>query len=214
MRADEARALLGSVGTVLRSAKDELNGLDGRAGDGDLGDTLAAATEALEAEAAAWPAEEELAPADLLARVSATLRRAAPSSFGSLVALGLRAAGKALAAGADDPASALAALEAGVAEIEARGRAKVGERTVLDALVPALDAARSALAGGARGAGLWQAAAEGARAGAERTATMTPKAGRASWVGERAVGEVDAGARVAALVLLAVADGVGAWGPG
>jgi dihydroxyacetone kinase len=208
VRADVVGRLLGAVGESLRAAKDELNGLDGRAGDGDLGDTLAAACVALEAEAAGWPGEEDLAPAEVLARVSATLRRAAPSSFGSLVALGLRAAGKALAAGGDDAASVLAALDAGIEEIKARGRAEVGDRTVLDALVPALESARAALAGGAGGVELWRRATEGASAGAERTAEMAPKVGRASWVGERAVGEVDAGARVAELVLSAMAEAI------
>jgi len=102
----------------------------------------------------------------------------------------------------------LAALEAGLQEIKARGRAEVGDRTVLDALVPALESARASLVGAAGGAELWRRAAEGASAGAERTAGMVPKVGRASWVGERAVGEVDAGVRVAELVLSAMAEAI------
>lgn len=212
MRSTDLERVVRALGERLREARDELNALDGRAGDGDLGDTLAAATGALEAEIEGWLSDEELALGEVLVRLGATLRRAAPSSFGSLVAVGLRAAGKALERGDEtsssrDDASVLAACRVGVAEVEARGQAALGDRTFLDALVPALEAAgREGLQASER----WKAAAEAAREGARATAAMVPKVGRASWVGERAVGEEDAGAHVVALVIETLADALGA----
>jgi len=208
LRPAEVARVVGVLGRRLREAQAELNMLDGRAGDGDLGETLAGASSALEAEIANWSSDEELSLGEVLVRLGTTLRRSAPSSFGSLLAVGLRTAGHELERNEDatslrDADALLGAFRAGVAEVEARGRTQVGDRTFLDALVPALEAAGRQ---GFEGADCWKAAAEGARDGARATAAMVPKVGRASWVGERAVGEEDAGAHVVALVVATMAE--------
>jgi len=211
LRSAEVARVVDVISRRLRGARAELNMLDGRAGDGDLGDTLAGATSALEAEVASWPSDEELSLGQVLVRLGGALQRSAPSSFGSLLAVCLREAGHELERNEDvtslgDADLLLRAFRAGVAEVEVRGRTQVGDRTFLDALVPALEAAEHQ---GFEGTDCWKAAAEGARDGARSTAAMVPRVGRASWVGERAVGEEDAGAHAVALVVATMAETLG-----
>ena len=89
------------------------------------------------------------------------------------------------------------AFRAGVAAVATLGGAKPGDRTMLDALVPAADAFAAAAGGGLQAAA--RAAAEAAERGAEATATMVPRLGRASYLGARAVGAPDAGAAAVAV---------------
>ncbi|HVX42916.1 MAG TPA: DAK2 domain-containing protein, partial [Mycobacteriales bacterium] len=102
------------------------------------------------------------------------------------------AAAAALAAGGGWPAAAQAAA-AGIAEI---GGAEPGDRTMLDALVPAAAALPSGI----------DAAARAARSGADATAGMSPRRGRSSYLGERAVGHLDPGAEAVAVWFAALAE--------
>ena len=117
----------------------------------------------------------------------------------------LRAAGALAALAADQQASdALAvtsALEAAAAGIGTLGKATTGEKTMLDALVPAATAARAALDVGADSAGVIAAARDAAAAGAAATVPMLATKGRASYLGERSIGHQDPGATSAALLL-------------
>ena len=95
-------------------------------------------------------------------------------------------------------------MEAGIAR---RGEVARGDRSVLDAVAGAHDAAAELVANGtADGGAALTAAVDGARRGAEATSAMAPKVGRAAWVGERAHGEVDAGAAAWVLIAAALAD--------
>ena len=90
--------------------------------------------------------------------------------------------------------------------ISERGKASLGDRTMLDALGPAVDAIRAAAA---TGASLGEALASGAAAadaGGEATRILEPKVGRAAWLAGRAAGNVDAGARLVALILHSAAE--------
>ncbi len=104
---------------------------------------------------------------------------------------------------ADDVAAALAAATEGISGL---GKAMTGEKTMLDALVPALEAARRSIDAGAGGDAVLVAAADAAEAGATATIPMLATKGRASYLGERSIGHQDPGATSAALLVRALAD--------
>jgi len=103
-----------------------------------------------------------------------------------------------------DPAALAGALEAARDGIVARGKAESGDKTMVDAWTPAVDAARAAADGsGADVLGVLVAAAEAAEAGAVSTDPMVARKGRASYLGERSAGHRDPGAVSSALILRA-----------
>jgi dihydroxyacetone kinase-like protein len=102
----------------------------------------------------------------------------------------------------------VAVFLAGVDGIQQRGNAALGDKTMLDALIPAVDAMRSALEGENALAEILDRGAAAAEAGMQATKTMQARKGRASYLGDRSVGHQDAGATGAHLLLRAAAD---AW---
>jgi dihydroxyacetone kinase-like protein len=117
----------------------------------------------------------------------------------------LRAAAAMAALPADPPPSTrdavVAGLEAAAVGIGALGKSTTGEKTMLDALVPAAEAARAALESGADTSGVLAAARDAAAAGAAATEPMLATKGRASYLGERSIGHRDPGATSAALLV-------------
>lgn len=195
--------LIVAIATELLDHRDELNRLDGVAGDGDLGLTVTAAARALMELA---PTFAELPEAEAIRKCGTEIARRAPSTGGTLIAFALMAAAKAPVA-ADAPVLDRAAgyLDAAAGSIAQRGHVAVGDRTMLDALRPAVDAVRRAAD---RGGSATEAALDAATAadqGAKGTATMAAKVGRAGWLAERAAGHEDAGARLVALAFSAAA---------
>ncbi len=195
------RAIGLAVAEALEKAEPHLTDLDSRAGDGDLGASMLRGAEAIRAlPLAAWDN-----PAHALASIGDSLRRAIAGSSGPFYAIALTRAGRHLADRAtlkpEDFAQALAIAAAAIGEI---GGAKAGDRTMLDALLPAQDAL--AKAADKPAAEAWKAAAAAAEAGAEATAAMTPRLGRASYLGERAVGAPDGGAAAVAIWMRALAE--------
>lgn len=189
----------------LPSHRDALNRLDGVAGDGDLGLTVATAAAALLELA---PSLQALPEAEAIRRAGLEIARRAPSTGGTLIAFALMAAAKAeIDPAAPTEARAAAYLGAAAASVAARGQVGPGDRTMLDALGPAAGAFRTAVEDGADVASAFGKAARAADEGARATATMAAKVGRASWLADRAAGHEDAGARLVALVLAAVAGG-------
>jgi triose/dihydroxyacetone kinase / FAD-AMP lyase (cyclizing) len=189
---DRLRALERAC-NVLIAKQGELDALDAKVGDGDTGTTLATAARAILSE------RDRLPFADLpslFAALSETLSRVMGGSSGVLLAIFTAAVGARLAVSPDWPA----ALERGVDRIRDYGGARAGDRTLLDALVPAIAALREGgLAAGVRAAG----------EGAARTATMkSAGAGRSSYVRQEALlGVPDPGAVAVAAVLTALATG-------
>ncbi len=100
----------------------------------------------------------------------------------------------------------VAALEAAVGGIASLGRSTTGEKTMLDALVPAVQAAQAALAAGKTDAQVLAAARDAAEKGARDTIPMLATKGRASYLGERSIGHQDPGATSAALLVRALSD--------
>jgi dihydroxyacetone kinase-like protein len=196
-----------------------LTALDQAIGDGDHGINMdrgfTAIVAALDARPTADPAKSDLeASADLLRLAGRTLISTVGGASGPLYGTAFLRASAVLAAlppAASPQASTalVAALDAAVAGIGALGKSTTGEKTMLDALVPAAAAARIALDAGADTAGVLAAARDAAAAGAAATEPMLATKGRASYLGERSIGHRDPGAASAAL-LVEVLAGVAA----
>lgn len=188
-----------TLAAIFRAASDryesafkELCALDAVAGDGDLGISLSAgfkaATEMLEAEP-----DGELSSRLRLAAFA--FNRAAPSTLGTLITAALLAAAAVPHDGSmGDGELASSMLLAAVRAIEQSGKARPGDKTILDALGPAVDAFATEVERGGSVSSAVYSARHAARVGAEATKTMLPKAGRARWMGERSLGSPDAGA--------------------
>ncbi|MDB5413102.1 MAG: dihydroxyacetone kinase [Rubritepida sp.] len=190
-----------AVAAALEAAEPHLTDLDSRAGDGDLGLSMQRGAEALRAlPNAAWAD-----PPTALEAMAATLRRALAGSSGPFYATALLRAARALPP-APAPQHWAEAFRQGVAAIGELGGAKPSDRTMIDALVPAAEAFAQALDAGAGMAAATRAAATAAEAGTAATAAMTPRLGRASYLGARAIGAPDAGAAAVAIWLRALAE--------
>jgi dihydroxyacetone kinase-like protein len=171
-------------------SRDELTELDAAAGDGDLGVTVAAGAAGVATALGQLPPASSAA--EILRAAGAAFARGNPSSFAALGGAGLLAAARQVD-GAEtlDRKGLVAALQAAADRIAERGRATLGERTVLDALVPSIEALRDAPPGAVEGL---RAMLTAARDGVDATTRMTPTRGRAAWVGERGRGIADGGA--------------------
>ena len=191
MNGDELRALLAAALPGLREHVEELRDLDAALGDGDLGITVDGSVGASLAAIEAMPAGTP--PSGVLLALGPVIARANPSTFSALAMGALLAASKAIAGEDDvDGAGWIRAGRAAAVSIATRGKSAVGDKTVLDALVPSLDAAETTLADG--GSGALGAAVRAARDGVEASANLVSRRGRAAWVGERGQGSRDGGA--------------------
>ncbi|AOI70519.1 dihydroxyacetone kinase family protein [Burkholderia ubonensis] len=201
MWAARLQPALHAVARTLIDNEATLAELDAAAGDGDLGASMHRAAQAiLELPDAAYGT-----PAGALAALGAALRRAIAGSSGPFYATALLRASRRLADVAEPSARDWAtAFRSAVEAIGELGGARAGDRTMLDALVPAVDAFDRALENDPNGAAAWAVAVEAAERGAQETARMTPRAGRASYLGERAIGTPDGGAVAVAYWLRAL----------
>ena len=198
---------LHAVAQALIDNEATLTELDTAAGDGDLGASMHRAAQAI----LALPEAAFGTPAGTLAALGAALRRAIAGSSGPFYATALVRASRRLAATDNADATAepsardwAAAFRSAVDAIGELGGAHAGDRTMLDALVPAAAAFDRALDHDRDPASAWAAAVEAAEHGARQTAGMTPRAGRASYLGERAIGTPDGGAVAVACWLRAL----------
>jgi phosphoenolpyruvate---glycerone phosphotransferase subunit DhaL len=198
-----------AVAAALRDAADDLKRLDGFAGDGDLGITMTEVANALDELVATG---EGKATDALLLEGGGAIARRAPSTSGTLVATGFLRAGKAFAAdegAAASPTALMAAMmEAALTGVKARGKAEVGDRTLVDGLDAVCRSLEASAAQGQDWPAALAAAAGAAQAAAEATTALEPKLGRASWVPERARGHPDAGCTALAVALAAAAAAV------
>lgn len=192
---------LRSVAQVLIDNEPQLTELDSIAGDGDLGASMKRAAQAI----LDVPAASMGSPSLALAALGAALRRAIAGSSGPFYATALMRASRRLA-GSDEPGPRdwAAAFNDAVQAISDLGGAKAGDRTMLDALFPAASAFDEALTQGHSAHDAWTSAVEAAERGAADTANMTARAGRASYLGARAMGSPDGGAVAVALWLAAL----------
>jgi dihydroxyacetone kinase-like protein len=198
------RAWIAEAATVVESNRDHLTQLDAAIGDADHGINLARGFGAV---TAALDQASTPTPASVLMLAGSTLISKVGGASGPLYGTALRQAGKALGDSADADLPALAgALEAALAGVQRLGAAREGEKTMVDALVPAVRAFQKALAEGATSADALSVLADAAAAGAEATISMHALKGRASYLGPRSVGHEDPGAASTALILRALRD--------
>src|SRR5829696_5876359 len=192
------------MAAAMEENRRRLTKLDSEIGDGDHGNNMHRGFQAaLERLNAADPST----PAEVLKAVSMALISKVGGAAGPLYGTAFLRASTALGTSEEVSAGdAAEALEAALGGIKQRGKAEVGDKTIVDALEPAAEAAKEA-AGGADGsvAGVFRAAAEVAKEGAESTVPLTARRGRASYLGPRAAGHQDPGATSTYLLLDAAA---------
>jgi D-erythrulose 4-kinase len=191
---------MAGVAADMIAFHDELNRLDAVAGDGDLGNTVSVGAKAVLAAIDASHAADQAA---MLRRCGTDLATGAPSTAGTLTARGMLAAARALdTAGGESPVRLLhLGFAAALAAIQSAGKAAPGDKTLIDALAPAVTALSVRAEADSPLPQALSAAAAAARLGAQHTRDMTPRAGRARWLGQRSQGTEDAGAHFIALVL-------------
>jgi dihydroxyacetone kinase-like protein len=198
--ADFFRRWLTVAASAVDREADRLTELDSAIGDADHGSNLqrgfTAVTAVLDKEAPQTPgAVLTLAGRQLISTVGG----ASGPLYGTL----LRRTGKALGVTAEvTPAQLAEALRSGVAAVAQLGGAKAGDKTMLDALEPAVDALGDSTAA-------FAAAREAAEQGALATVPMQARKGRASYLGERSIGHQDPGATSSALIVAALAEVAG-----
>lgn len=194
---------------VIAEHRSELITLDREIGDADHGENMDRGFSAV------VPKLDDLAddavPADVLKMVATTLISTVGGASGPLFGTAYLKASGAVAGAADlDSAAVVALLTAARDGIVLRGKAEVGDKTMIDAWTPAVDAAAAAADGGADAAAVFAAAAAAAQTGSESTDPLVARKGRASYLGERAVGHRDPGSVSTALLLQAAADAAAA----
>jgi len=200
--ASRMRAVISAVAAALIEAEEKLTDLDSRAGDGDLGASMERGARALQA----LPDHAFHSPYLLLSSAAKRLRSAIAGSSGPFYATALMRASRSLQGKSEpDGADWLEAFGEAVAAIPEIGGAKAGDRTMLDALQPALDAWQAIPEDAANG---WRAAAEAAETGAEATSKMRPGLGRASYLGDRAIGVSDGGAVAVTIWMRAILESI------
>jgi dihydroxyacetone kinase-like protein len=186
----ELRDVLTRSLSALPAHADELRDLDAALGDGDLGITVSSGAAAVIKALDGLP--EEATVADVLLSAGKAFSTANPSTFAALTGGGLLAASKVMAG--KTLVGKTEALEIGRAiagRIAERGKSKLGDKTVLDALIPSLDALESSTGTGVE---LLAAMIATAQEQVDATAGLQSQKGRAAWVQERSVGHADPGA--------------------
>jgi len=197
-------AMMGKVADVIHTNRDWLSELDGVIGDGDHGVTMnigwTAVSKAL--------ADQETAQiSEQCAVMAKAFLDAVGASSGPLYASAFRKAGEAVSDRLNLDAEALVAWIEGIClGIQSRGGAQVGDKTMIDAWVPAVAKAKEALQAGADARGCLQAACAGALNGRDYTAQIESRRGRSAKLGLRSVGHVDPGAASAHLILQAMLE--------
>ncbi|HEX3791259.1 MAG TPA: dihydroxyacetone kinase subunit DhaL [Pseudonocardiaceae bacterium] len=201
---DGVVAALRAAADVVVAHRDELVELDRVIGDGDHGENLRRGFRNF---VAAVDRSTPETPAAVFKLLATTLISTVGGAAGPLYGTGfLRAAATIGDAAELTPETTVAALRGALQGVVARGKAEPGDKTMVDALTPAVAAAEAALEAGADLPELLTAAADAAEQGAESTIPLVARKGRASYLGQRSVGHLDPGARSTALLLRAFAD--------
>ncbi|MFZ5436144.1 MAG: dihydroxyacetone kinase subunit DhaL [Bacillota bacterium] len=196
---DEVKQIILSIGECMIRNSNSLTELDAALGDGDLGVTVALGAKALK------EAVEEVDTEDigrLLINCGVRFNQTAASTFGVLFATALIEAGKVTRGCSEvNLGDIVRSTEAAEAGIKKRGNAQPGDKTMLDAIVPAVEVLRQANERTESIEKALAAAVIAARNGAEATKAMQSRVGRASYQGTRSVGRKDPGAAAVHLLL-------------
>ena len=204
-----ARRWIESSAADIAEQRDYLVDLDRAIGDGDHGENMDRGFKAaVEALGQAQPGTV----AEVLKTVAKTLMSTVGGAAGPLYGTAFLRASKAAGDGDLDGAGVAAVIAGALDGIQARGKATTGEKTMVDAWTPALEAARAAAESGSDPAAVLEAAATAAEAGAAATEPLRATKGRASYLGERSIGHLDPGAVSTSLILRAAVRAAGEAG--
>jgi dihydroxyacetone kinase-like protein len=201
------------ISIAIEAGKDYLSDLDGAIGDADHGITMSLGFMAVNAELAKLNLDDT-PPSEVMTAAASAFLDAVGASTGPLYATAFRRAAQALKR--DDClslAGQAALVEAMTTGIMERGKGQRGDKTMLDAWIPATEAAVSARARAAGSLEMWSSIIEAAEAGANSTRSMVAARGRAARLGERSLGHMDPGAASAVIVLRAMRDAFGEGDP-
>jgi phosphoenolpyruvate---glycerone phosphotransferase subunit DhaL len=205
--ASDVRAWMGAYAAVIAEHRAELVRLDTAIGDGDHGTNMDRGMRAAMEKLEATEGDDigALLKAVGMALVSKVGGAAGPLYGTLFLQMGMATGGK----DELDLAGWAAALEAGVKGVQLRGKAEREDKTMLDALLPALDALREAESGGAELGDALRRSADAAEEGMKATVPMEARKGRASYLGPRSVGHQDPGATSSHLLLRTAAETFG-----
>ncbi|WP_064710176.1 dihydroxyacetone kinase subunit DhaL [Rhizobium bangladeshense] len=209
MSANAARRLsrmFHRISVAISAEKDYLSDLDGAIGDADHGITMSLGFEAVNGELAKRNLDA-MVPSEVFLAAASAFLDAVGASTGPLYASAFRKA--ALSLKQDETLSAArqaSILEAMTSGIRERGKGQRGDKTMLDAWIPATGAAAAARDRGASVQNMWNDIVEAADAGARSTRSMVATRGRAARVGERSLGHIDPGAASAVIIMKAMKD--------
>ncbi|OGN88975.1 MAG: hypothetical protein A2158_08265 [Chloroflexi bacterium RBG_13_46_14] len=187
---DGMKAVLQLVAADLRSHSEELRQLDAKVGDGDLGVTIELASQAM-SDYLASSTETDIG--NLLAQCGMNINKVSPSTFGTILASAFMGAGKAVVGKENIGSKDLILVGEGAIEnIKKRGKAQAGDKTLLDALIPAVESLKNSADQDEKQA--LSSAVKSAEEGMKATVNMKAKFGRAQWFQEGSVGVQDGGA--------------------
>lgn len=202
MNAVSVKEAMERINCKMNENKDYLIKLDQQNGDGDLGVSM---SEGFAAAYAFVQGSEETDLGKLFMKMGGVFNEAAPSSLGTILSFGFMGMAKALKGKTEIGLSEAAeAMKAGVEKIMDKAGSKPGEKTILDALCPAVEMLCTEAGGDAKEA--LKKAAEKAAEGSEATKEMRSVHGRAAYYGEKSIGLLDGGSVVGRLIFEAIAD--------
>jgi dihydroxyacetone kinase-like protein len=204
----DVQDVIGEMAAAMEEHRRALTRLDSEIGDGDHGNNM---HRGFQAAVERLGNTDPQTPSDALKAVSMALIGKVGGAAGPLYGTAFLRASTAVSGKEELSAEDVAeALEAALGGVKQRGKAEVGDKTMVDALEPAAEAAKGA-AGSGKGPGeVFRAAANAAEEGAEATVPLTARRGRASYLGARAQGHMDPGSRSTYLLLDAAARALGA----
>lgn len=200
MNVQDLKGAFACISAVMDENKDYLIELDSQNGDGDLGISMSGGYQAVKAYM------EQCDETDLgktLLKCSSVFNESAPSSLGTITSFGMMGMAKALKKKTECNVAELArAMDAGIQMIMDKAKSKPGEKTILDALYPAVEALKAHSADDTAAA--FAAAAEAAAQGSESTRQMRSVHGRAAYYGDKSIGMLDGGSVVGKLIFAGI----------
>jgi dihydroxyacetone kinase-like protein len=194
-----------NIADSIEDAKEQLSALDGAIGDADHGVTMSIGFQAVKNELSKRNVDN-VPPAKLMNDLAMTFLNSIGASTGPLYATGFLRAAQGLAGATRATPEVQAGLVKGITDgVRERGKGRRGDKTMLDAWIPAAEAAADAVRRSASAEEMWRDVLAAAEAGAASTCSMVAARGRAARLGERALGHLDPGAASAVVILKAMA---------
>lgn len=195
------KAMLSAAARAVIENKDRLTKADQDIGDGDHGVGMARGFAALDDATA----NDVRTIKDLFRVCGQALMMTSGGASGVVFGTMFQGAGKSLKSDVFDAEALVLALEGGLQAVQTRGKASIGDKSMVDALAPAAEAARKAFADDASIEEVAIAAAKGAAAGADATRGLVAKVGKAKSLGDRTLGFVDPGALTTSILMESIA---------